>query len=86
MENVRLIRRFFLCNVLWLFSIVSYLGFNAMVHGAELSIPAPQAFLGRGDASEGIGRLRRGMGMRNPDGSQRVTVGKRNSVEAKSEK
>ena len=40
----------------------------AMVPGAELSIPAPQAFLGRGDAStsdtsEGIGRLRRGMGM-----------------------
>ena len=44
-----------------------------MVPFAELSIPAPQAFLGRGDASasdasEGIGRLRRGMGMRNPDG------------------
>ena len=46
---------------------------NAMVHGAELSIPEPQAFLGQGDASasdarEGIGRLRREMGMRSPNG------------------
>ena len=70
MENVRLIRRLSFCNKLWLFSIESYLGFNAMVHGAELSILAPQAFLGRGDASEGIRRLRRGMGMRNVNGSQ----------------
>ena len=54
--------------MLWLFSIESYLGFNAMVHGAELSILAPQAFLGQGDASdsdasEGLGKLRQGMGM-----------------------
>ena len=34
--------------------------FNAMVRGSELSILALQAFLVRGDASEGIGRLRRG--------------------------
>ena len=41
---------------------------NAMVPCAELSIRAPQAFLGRGNASKGIGRLRRGMGMPNPNG------------------
>ena len=42
-----------------------------MVPGAELSIPAPQAVLGRSDASacdasKGIGRLRRGWGCETP--------------------
>ena len=44
---------------------------NAMAPGAELSILAPQASLGQGDASdsnvsEGIGRLRRGDGDAKP--------------------
>ena len=48
--------------------------------------PALQAFLGRGDASEGIGRLRRGDGDAKPQCSKRVSAGKRDRVEAKSEK
>ena len=68
--------------------MASHYSFEAIVPGAELSIPAAQTFLERSkakallEAREVIRRVSRGMGMLNPRWCQsESTVGKRDSVE-----
>ena len=62
-----------LSGKLWYYGMVSYYSFKAMVPRAPMSIPAPQTFLGQCEQGErSLGRLRRGVGMRIPNGFRRA--------------